>query len=91
MEIGDEESLARLSRLPASAMLVHDYTIDESGYGHIKIQQNPLVVMARQTLQLIRSYCTEFGMTPSSRGRIQIDKPEEESPEEAFLKGFGRK
>jgi len=83
---GDPESLKRLARLPASAILVHDYTIDENGIEHLKISQNPLVVMARQTLQQIRAFCTEFGMTPSSRGRIQVNPAEDESAEEAFLK-----
>jgi P27 family predicted phage terminase small subunit len=80
------EIIKQLSRLPASAILVHDYSIDENGIEHLKISQNPLVVMARQTLQQIRAFCTEFGMTPSSRGRIHLDKKEEESPEEAFLR-----
>lgn len=87
----DPDALTKLARLPASAMLVHDYSIDDNGNEHIKISQHPLIVMARQTLQLIRSFCTEFGMTPSSRGRIQINKPEEKSAEESFLEGVGKK
>ncbi len=85
------ELMKELARLPASALLVHDYSIDDNGIEHLKISPNPLVTMARQTLQQIRAFCTEFGMTPSSRGRIQVDKPEEESPEDAFLRVVGSK
>ncbi len=88
---GDMNASGQLARLPASALLVHDYSVDDNGIEHLKISQNPLVVMARQTLQQIRAFCTEFGMTPSSRGRIQIEKPEDESPEEAFMRVVGGK
>lgn len=87
---GDEKSLERLSRLPVSSLVVHDYTVDTFGQEHIKISQNPLIIMARQTLQQIRAFCTEFGMTPSSRGRIQIKRKETESPEDAFLKAMNK-
>lgn len=36
------------------------------------IKINPKVTAARQTLQQYRAYCTEFGLTPSSRSRIVV-------------------
>ncbi len=83
---GDEKSLDRLSRLPVSALTVYDYTIDPQGNEHLKQSQNQLIIMARQTFQLIRSFCTEFGMTPSSRGRIQIPEKKAKDEAEDFLK-----
>ncbi len=87
---GDEKSLERLSRLPVSALTVYDYTIDPQGNEHLKQSQNQLIIMARQTFQLIRSFCTEFGMTPSSRGRIQIpEKPKKDEAEDFLKEGTG--
>ena len=37
---------------------------------------NPKVVESRLTVQQLRQYETEFGMTPSSRSRIQVVNPE---------------
>jgi P27 family predicted phage terminase small subunit len=39
-----------------------------SGY----VQQRPEVSMAQKYLQLVKSFCTEFGLTPSSRSRIEL-------------------
>lgn len=41
-------------------------------------KQHPLLVASRQTLQLMRSYCTEFGLTPSARGRMITPGEEED-------------
>jgi hypothetical protein len=83
---GDADSLERLSRLPVSALTVYDYTIDPQGNEHLKQSQNQLIIMARQTFQLIRAFCTEFGMTPSSRGRIQVPEQSKKDEAEDFLK-----
>ena len=37
-----------------------------------KGKQNPLISASKQTLQLLRGYITEFGMTPSARSRMAI-------------------
>lgn len=39
-----------------------------SGY----IQQVPQVAIAQKYLQLVKAFCAEFGLTPSSRGRMQL-------------------
>ncbi len=89
---GDEKSMEQLSKIPTSALIVHDYTIDPQGNEHLKQSQNQLIIMARQTFQLIRSFCTEFGMTPSSRGRIQVPEKKIKDEAEDFLKeGSGGK
>ena len=49
-------------------------------------KRNPAVSISNDALRLMRSYLVEFGMTPSSRTRIRIEKPEEsEDPFEKFL------
>lgn len=57
-----------------------------SGY----MQQLPQVSMAQRYLAIVKSFCTEFGLTPSSRARMTIPgKADEEDPMEAFLKKRG--
>ncbi|MCE5334359.1 MAG: phage terminase small subunit P27 family [Desulfobacteraceae bacterium] len=37
--------------------------------------QNPLVGIANTAMKLMHKFLTEFGMTPSSRSRISVEKP----------------
>ena len=45
------------------------------------MQQWPQVSIANKALQNIKSLCVEFGMTPSSRGRIQVPGLDEKEDE----------
>jgi len=57
-----------------------------SGY----MQQLPQVSMAQRYLSLVKAFCCEFGLTPSSRSRMTIPgQAEEDDPMEAFLKQRG--
>jgi P27 family predicted phage terminase small subunit len=47
---------------------------------------NPHVVLAKQAMQQMHKFLVEFGMTPSSRSRLRIEKPAPEDPLDAFLK-----
>ncbi|MCP3997262.1 MAG: phage terminase small subunit P27 family [bacterium] len=44
------------------------------------MQQFPQVAISRNLLQLLKSYQQEFGLTPSARSRIELPKPNEDSP-----------
>jgi len=68
-------------------MLTEKTTVDMDGGTNIEVKQNPLVVMKRQLIQQIRPYCTEFGMTPSSRAKIQVPGLQSVDPQEDFLNG----
>ena len=50
--------------------------------GNVKyVQQSPQVSIANKALANIKSFCTEFGMTPSSRSRMTVpgqDEPQDE-------------
>lgn len=49
-------------------------------------KESPFVSIARNLLQLLNRYAIEFGLTPSARTRIQIEKPGPEAAEfERFL------
>ncbi len=50
----------------------------KSGY----VQQRPEVAIARQSMLLVRAFCQEFGLTPSSRGRISIPQSEDDAEED---------
>ena len=48
---------------------------------------NPKVTEARLTLQQVRAFCAEFGMTPSSRSRVSVKPPGKKTdPMEKLLK-----
>ncbi|MHB1154861.1 MAG: phage terminase small subunit P27 family [Eubacteriales bacterium] len=53
-----------------------------SGY----VQQVPQVSIAQQNLKIMQSFCSEFGLTPASRARLQVvNKDECREDEMAFL------
>ena len=55
--------------------------VTDSGY----MQQVPQVGMSQKYLKLCQSFMTEFGLTPSSRGRIQLPGQSEDDPMEKLL------
>lgn len=40
--------------------------------GSIEAKESPYLKIADRAAQRIRSYCQEFGLTPSARGRMQV-------------------
>lgn len=55
-----------------------------SGY----IQQVPQVSIAQTYLKVMKDFCSEFGLTPAARTRIQVEPlhTEEDDPMEALLR-----
>jgi P27 family predicted phage terminase small subunit len=52
---------------------------DDAGHKYIYSQQHAEVGIANQCLKQIRAFCTEFGMTPSARGGMELpDKKEDD-------------
>ena len=51
----------------------------------------PEVLVVRQYLQIIRAFCVEFGLTPSSRARMVLPKDEEDDEENDFRRLLGGK
>jgi P27 family predicted phage terminase small subunit len=56
------------------------------GFRHKK---NPAVTVSESAQKIMKAFLVEFGMTPSSRSRVRIEKPPggDEDPLDAFLKG----
>jgi P27 family predicted phage terminase small subunit len=52
--------------------------------------RNPWLIVATQSLDLVRKFAVEFGMTPSSRARIHVETPTKPSdPFADFMAGLG--
>ena len=52
-----------------------------------KYKRNPAVLISQDALKLMRSFLTEFGLTPSSRSRVHISPPTTIDPLDADLDG----
>ena len=53
--------------------------------------QSPYFSIQAKAQAEMRKWLVEFGMTPSSRSRVEVDKRKAEDPMEAFFKGGGIK
>lgn len=86
----DEQAFAQLCELIATReliavekskaefkLLVEEATVDMDGGTHLKVRENPLLRMERQTASTMKAYLQMFGLDPSSRSRIRApgDKP----------------
>jgi P27 family predicted phage terminase small subunit len=51
-------------------------------------QVSPFLVIVNKSIEQMKSFLTEFGMTPSSRSRINVEAPEKEKDDmESLLSG----
>jgi len=57
--------------------------LTENGYAYA----NPLISIINGSLETMKKFMTEFGMTPSARSRIRIEKPEEPDALDMLLFG----
>lgn len=53
--------------------------------GIVMKRKNPAVGIAAEQLKLMRSFLSEFGMTPSSRSKVSAVEQEKKDPMEEFL------
>lgn len=67
--------------------LTYEYT---NKNGSTNVVARPEVAIARECLMLIKAFCAEFGLTPSSRSRLTVPKNERDEFED-FLGGGGVK
>jgi P27 family predicted phage terminase small subunit len=67
-------------------ILIEETIFDKDGNEvSSKLKRNPAVSISNEALKIMKSYLTEFGLTPSSGSRLQIEQPEEEDPLDAYL------
>jgi P27 family predicted phage terminase small subunit len=63
------------------------FTEGESEIIGTKYKRNPAVTIANDAAKIMKSFLVEFGLTPSSRGRLRIEsKPDADDPMEAYLR-----
>lgn len=80
--IGYCQSWARY--VEAEKFLKDNATTFETDKGYI--QQVPQVGIAQKYLKLCYTFMTEFGLTPSARGRMSLPSGEDEDPMEKLFK-----
>jgi P27 family predicted phage terminase small subunit len=74
--------------ITARGIIVEEPILDREGNEvGTRIKRNPAVSISNEALKLMKSFLIEFGMTPASRSRIRVEKPDQpEDPLEALLK-----
>jgi P27 family predicted phage terminase small subunit len=50
-----------------------------------KTKKNPAVAIANEALKTMKSFLVEFGMTPSSRSKLHVEKPKAVDPADAYF------
>lgn len=53
---------------------------DEGVRIYVHVTKNPAVIVARDAAAQIRQFCAEFGLTPSSRSRMELPEQVGEDP-----------
>ena len=85
----DEIALAAICSLYARYKDL-ERIIDEKGYTEKNTRSGlkaiPEFAMSRDCLKLLKSFMTEFGLTPSSRTRISIEESTQDDPLEEFFR-----
>jgi P27 family predicted phage terminase small subunit len=61
------------------------HTIDAGGNEFLEMKPNPRIIMKRETLKLMKSFLSEFGMTPSSRTRLGVEPKGEKNEMEGMI------
>lgn len=69
----------------AEAVLAKEGTVVKTEKGYL--YQRPELGIARKALQSIKGWCAEFGLTPSSRARMNLPEQPEEDGLEKLLNG----
>jgi P27 family predicted phage terminase small subunit len=71
-------------------ILIEETIFDKDGNEiSSKLKRNPAVSISNDALKIMKSYLTEFGLTPSSGSRLQIEQPKEEDPFDTYMRRKG--
>jgi len=54
------------------------------------VQQRPEVAISHKAAGMVKAYLQKFGLSPSDRSRLSVDKPQEADPFAEFLKQSGQ-
>jgi P27 family predicted phage terminase small subunit len=73
----------------AEQFMIKHGTIFKTPNGYI--QQVPQVAIAQKYLNVVKAFCAEFGLTPSSRSRLTIENKKDDIDDDGFLDFIGAK
>jgi P27 family predicted phage terminase small subunit len=63
----------------AGGVTVEEPILDSEGQQvGVKIKRNPADVVSNRAWALLKSFCSEFGLSPVSRTRLAVEKPNDE-------------
>lgn len=65
--------------------LVIERELDDGTVLYAKAARNPATAVARDAMVLIRSFCSEFGLSPSARSRMTVGNEGNQKPGERLL------
>lgn len=83
-----EQEVKRLGIVVEEPIVKFDRESGEAEIIGYRYKKNPAVTISETAMKIMKSFLVEFGMTPSSRSRVHIEKPNPEAdPLEEFLKG----
>lgn len=71
----------------AEQFMMKHGTIFKTPNGYI--QQVPQVAIAQKYLNMVKAFCAEFGLTPSSRSRLTIENKKDDIDDDGFLAFLG--
>jgi P27 family predicted phage terminase small subunit len=72
------------SMIDKHGLVVVDAQIDHEGKptGHKRIRNNPAIAISNASWALVRSYTSEFGLSPIGRQRLEVQRDDNNSREE---------
>jgi P27 family predicted phage terminase small subunit len=76
LEATAEAASAQKDR-PGFSVFLHTTMVDSAGNEHQQVKIHPAIKLEGETSVKLRPYLDYFGMTPSSRSRIQVSQPDE--------------
>jgi len=83
--IATRELIAKEKSSAEFRLLVQEATVDHDGDTHLKVRENPLLRMERQTASAMRAYLEMFGLNASSRSKIRTPGEKPANRLKAFL------
>jgi P27 family predicted phage terminase small subunit len=60
----------------SAGMVVKDEFLDDEGEVHVRLKMHPAVTVSNMAWRQVRGFCSEFGLSPVSRTRLTIEKPD---------------
>ena len=71
----DLEALERTKQAADWSPIVHDVSVDGAGVEHVRPRAHPVLGQSVRTLNELRHYLVQLGLTPSSRSKVASEGP----------------